>query len=165
MLPLPSDLPVLLTPRLLLRPLGVQDSIDLFAIYGDPEVMRFVGEPPFPEFATVSQMLASVERLLAVGESLEWGLVLRESGHLIGTCGLHSFETGLRQAELGCMLARSHWGRGLMFEALSAVMEYAGELGIRTLLADIEPDNLPSQRLFRRLDFVWQQGTLYRLER
>ncbi|MOA52011.1 Acetyltransferase (GNAT) family protein [compost metagenome] len=110
-------------------------------------------------------MLASVERLLAVGESLEWGLVLRESGHLIGTCGLHSFETGLRQAELGCMLARNHWGRGLMGEALSAVMEYAGELGIRTLLADIEPENLPSQRLFRRMDFVWQQGTLYRLER
>ncbi|MCV3289950.1 GNAT family N-acetyltransferase [Aeromonas media] len=165
MLPLPRELPVLLTPRLLLRPLGVQDSADLFAIYGDPEVMRFVGELPFPELATVSQMLASVERLLAVGESLEWGLVLRESGHLIGTCGLHSFETGLRQAELGCMLARSHWGRGLMFEALSAVMEYAGELGIRTLLADIEPENLPSQRLFRRLDFVWQQGTLYRLER
>ncbi|MGE6150237.1 GNAT family N-acetyltransferase [Aeromonas media] len=165
MLPLPSDLPVLLTPRLLLRPLGVPDSADLFAIYGDPEVMRFVGEPPFPELATVSQMLASVERLLAVGESLEWGLVLRESGHLVGTCGLHSFETGLPQAELGCMLARSHWGRGLMGEALSAVMEYAGELGIHTLLADIEPDNLPSQRLFRRLDFVWQQGTLYRLER
>ncbi|MFM4833846.1 GNAT family N-acetyltransferase [Aeromonas media] len=165
MLPLPSDLPVLLTPRLLLRPLGVQDSVDLFAIYGDPEVMRFVGEPPFPELATVSQMLASVERLLAVGESLEWGLVLRESGHLIGTCGLHSFEAGLPQAEVGCMLARSHWGQGLMFEALSAVTGYAGELGIRTLLADIEPDNLPSQRLFRRLDFVWQQGTLYRLER
>ncbi|MFM4670555.1 GNAT family N-acetyltransferase [Aeromonas media] len=165
MLPLPRELPVLLTPRLLLRPLGVQDSADLFAIYGDPEVMRFVGEPPFPELATVSQMLASVERLLAVGESLEWGLVLRESGHLIGTCGLHSFETGLRQAELGCMLARNHWGRGLMGEALSAVMEYAGELGIRTLLADIEPENLPSQRLFRRMDFVWQQGTLYRLER
>lgn len=170
MLPLPRDLPVLLTPRLLLRPLGVQDSADLFAIYGDPGVMRFVGEPPFPELATVSQMLASVERLLAVGESLEWGLVLRESGHLIGTCGLHSFvadpvQAGLPQAEVGCMLARSHWGQGLMFEALSAVMEYAGELGIRTLLADIEPDNLPSQRLFRRLDFVWQQGTLYRLER
>ena len=170
MLPLPRDLPVLLTPRLLLRPLGVQDSVDLFAIYGDPEVMRFVGEPPFPELATVSQMLASVERLLAVGESLEWGLVLRESGHLIGTCGLHSFvadpvQAGLPQAEVGCMLARSHWGQGLMFEALSAVTGYAGELDIRTLLADIEPDNLPSQRLFRRLDFVWQQGTLYRLER
>ncbi|MFM4651127.1 hypothetical protein [Aeromonas bivalvium] len=36
---------------------------------------------------------------------------------------------------------------------------YAGELGIHTLLADIEPENGPSQRL----DFVWQQDTCYRL--
>ncbi|UBO74364.1 GNAT family N-acetyltransferase [Aeromonas rivuli] len=166
--PLPRELPILLTPRLLLRPLDGRDDTDLFAIYGDPEVMRFVGEPPFPSLATVSQMLASVERLLAAGESLEWGLTLRESGRLIGTCGLHSFtpdpeRIDLRQAELGCMLAHHHWGLGLMDEALGAVMAVARELGIATLLADIEPDNLPSQRLFRRLGFIWQRGTYYRL--
>ena len=160
---LPRELPVLLTPRGRLRPFDGRDAADLFAIYGDPLVMRFVGEPPFPELATVAQMLASVERLLATGASLEWGLVARDRGRLIGTCGLHSFEAAFCQAELGCMLARSHWGQGLMFEALSAVTGYAGELGIRTLLADIEPDNLPSQRLFERLGFIWQQDTSYRL--
>ena len=106
-----------------------------------------------------------VARLLAAGESLEWGVAVREGGRVIGTCGLHSFDEHLCQAEMGCMLARRHWGQGLMGEALTAVMEYAGELGIHTLLADIEPGNLPSQRLLRRLGFVWQQGTLYRLER
>ncbi len=64
---------------------------------------------------------------------------------------------------MGCMLARRHWGQGLMGEALTAVMEYARELGIHTLLADIEPENLPSQRLFGRLGFVWQGETRYRL--
>lgn len=166
--PLPRELPLLLTPRLLLRPLGAQDGADLLAIYGDPEVMRFVGEPPFPDLATVGQMLASVDRLLAEGTSLEWGLTLRESGRLIGTCGLHGFATcaepaGLRQAEVGGMLARSHWGRGLMGEALLALMALARTLGIRILLADIEPENEPSQRLFRRLGFVWQRDTYYQL--
>jgi len=162
---LPRTLPLLSTRRLLLRPLTPQDDADLFAIYGDPEVMRFVGEPPFPEPATVSQMLASVARLLAGGESLEWGLELRGSGRLVGTCGLHSFAggAGLCQAEVGCMLARSHWGEGWMAEALTALIAYARQLGIATLLADIEPDNLPSQRLFGRLGFVWQQATCYRL--
>lgn len=165
LLPLPRTLPSLSTPRLLLRALDAGDSAELFAIYGDSEVMRFVGEPPFPSLATVAQMLASVERLLAAGESLEWGLVARDSGRLIGTCGLHSFanEAGLRQAEVGCMLARSHWGEGRMAEALTALIAYARQLGITTLLADIEPDNLPSQRLFRRLGFVWQQASCYRL--
>ncbi|MCR6739320.1 GNAT family N-acetyltransferase [Aeromonas dhakensis] len=163
--PLPRTLPSLSTPRLLLRTLDAKDSADLFAIYGDPLVMRFVGEPPFPSLATVAQMLASVERLLAAGESLEWGLVARDSERLIGTCGLHSFanEAGLRQAEVGCMLARRHWGEGWMAEALTALIAYARQLGLATLLADIEPDNLPSQRLFRRLGFVWQQDGCYRL--
>ncbi|MCR3903995.1 GNAT family N-acetyltransferase [Aeromonas hydrophila] len=145
--PLPRTLPSLSTPRLLLRAFDAGDSAELFAIYGDSEVMRFVGEPPFPSLATVAQMLAS------------------DSGRLIGTCGLHSFasETGLRQAEVGCMLARSHWGEGWMAEALTALIAYARQLGIATLVADIEPDNLPSQRLFRRLGFVWQQATCYRL--
>ncbi len=160
---LPRTLPSLSTPRLQLRAFDAEDSADLFAIYGDPLVMRFVGEPPFPSLATVAQMLASVARLQAAGESLEWGLVARDSGRLIGTCGLHSFanEAGLRQAEVGCMLARSHWGEGWMAEALTALIAYARQLGIATLVADIEPDNLPSQRLFRRLGFVWQQATCY----
>ena len=160
---LPRELPVLLTPRGRLRPFDGRDAADLFAIYGDPEVMRFVGEPPFPEPATVGLMLTSVARLLAAGESLEWGVAVREGGRVIGTCGLHSFDEHLCQAEMGCMLARRHWGQGLMGEALTAVMEYAGELGIHTLLADIEPENLPSQRLFGRLGFVWQGETRYRL--
>ncbi len=63
--PLPRTLPSLSTPRLLLRAFDAGDSADLFAIYGDSEVMRFVGEPPFPSLATVAQMLASVARLLA----------------------------------------------------------------------------------------------------
>ncbi|MGY6039249.1 GNAT family N-acetyltransferase [Aeromonas sp. AE23HZ002T15] len=164
MQPLPCELPLLLTPRLLLRPLNGQDSADLFAIYGDPAVMRFVGEPPFPELATVAQMLASVECLLAAGESLEWGLVALGSKRLVGTCGLHSFEGDLHQAEVGCMLARHHWGQGLMGEALGALMGFARELGLTTLQADIAPENLPSQRLFRRLGFVWQQDTYYQLK-
>ncbi|WP_246876907.1 GNAT family N-acetyltransferase [Aeromonas sp. SrichE-2G] len=160
---LPRTLPLLSTRRLLLRPLTPQDGADLFAIYGDPEVMRFVGEPPFPEPATVGLMLASVARMLAAGESLEWGVTAREGGRVIGTCGLHSFDEHLCQAEMGCMLARRHWGQGLMGEALTAVMGYAREIGIHSLLADIEPQNLPSQRLFGRLGFVWQGETRYRL--
>lgn len=49
-----------------------------------------------------------------------------------------------------------------MAEALTALIAYARQLGFATLVADIEPDNLPSQRLFERLGFVWQQDGCYR---
>jgi RimJ/RimL family protein N-acetyltransferase len=141
------------------------DMPALFAIYGDPEVMRYAGDEPFPDEATVVVMLRSVARLLATGESLEWAAVERASGQLVGTCGLHGFDEATDGAEVGCLLARAAWGRGLMGEALLTLFRYAqDELGVRLLLADIDAPNLRSIRLFIGLGFVHTQGTLYERE-
>ena len=109
MKPRPTELPTLETERLLLRAMRADDAPALFAIYGDPEVMRYAGDEPFPDQITVGVMLRSVARLLAAGESLEWAV--KATGQLVGTCGLHSFDEGHDAAEVGCMLARSAWGR------------------------------------------------------
>lgn len=159
---LPAELPTLHTPRLALRALHAGDAPALFAIYGDAEVMRFASDPPFAEPATVQTMLASVARLLLEGESLEWGLVERDGGALVGTCGLHSFESHAGSAEVGCLLARHAWGRGLMREALAAVIEEArGPLGLAQLRADVDGANLRSIQLFSSLGFQPVEGTLY----
>lgn len=162
MKPRPTELPTLETERLLLRPMRQEDAPALFAIYGDPEVMRFAGDEPFPDEATVAVMLRSVARLLAAGESLEWAVVERSSGRLVGTCGLHGFDEAAEAAEVGCLLARAAWGRGLMREALPALFRYAqDELGVRLLLADIDAPNLRSIRLFTALGFVHSRDVLY----
>jgi [ribosomal protein S5]-alanine N-acetyltransferase len=159
---LPTELPTLHTPRLTLRALNAGDAPALFAIYGDAEVMRFASDPPFAEPATVQTMLASVARLLQQGESLEWGVVELDGGALVGTCGLHSFESLAGSAEVGCLLARRAWGRGLMHEALGAVIEEArGPLGLARLRADIDAANLRSIRLFTHLGFQPVEGSLY----
>jgi RimJ/RimL family protein N-acetyltransferase len=162
MKPHPTELPTLETERLLLRPMREGDTPALFAIYGDPEVIRYAGDEPFPDEATVSVMLRSVARLLAAGESLEWALVEKASGQLVGTCGLHSFDEEHDAAEVGCMLARAAWGRGVMQEALPALFGYAQDmLGVRLLRADIDAPNLRSVRLFERLGFAHTHTTIY----
>jgi RimJ/RimL family protein N-acetyltransferase len=159
---LPTELPTLHTPRLSLRALDTRDLPALFAISGDAEVMRFASDPLFAEPATVQTMLASVASLLQQGESLEWGMVERQTGALIGTCGLHSFEPQARRAEVGCLLARRVWGRGLMREALGAIIDEArGPLGLTRLRADIDGANLRSIRLFTHLGFEPVGGILY----
>ena len=47
------------------------DVGDLFCIYGDAETMRFASDDVFPQQDTVLEMLASVERRLADGTSIE----------------------------------------------------------------------------------------------
>jgi ribosomal-protein-alanine N-acetyltransferase len=161
----PTELPTLETQRLLLRPMHQEDTPALFAIYGDPEVMRYAGDGPFSDEATVATMLRSVARLLAAGKSLEWAVVERAAGQLVGTCGLHSFDEEADVAEVGCLLMQAAWGRGLMREALTVLFRYAqDELKVRLLRADIDLSNLRSIRLFEVLGFVYTRETWYERE-
>ena len=158
----PTRLPVIDTERLRLRALHGGDVEALFAIYGDAEVMRFASEPQFDEPATVLAMLQSVERLLANGSSLEWGVEQRSDQRLVGTCGLHSFALDGTSAEIGCLLARASWGQGLMREALAALCGYAQHgLRLASLRADIDASNTRSIRLFEALGFREASGSFY----
>lgn len=147
--------PILRTPRLVLRALTTADRADLFAIYGDAEVMVFTSDPAFPDLSYIDQMLASVARLFAERVSLEWGISLLPEGRIIGTCGLHSFDTEQQGAEIGCILGRAYWGQGLMREALSAVIAFGfARFDLQMLKADIDAPNVRSLALFQRLGFT-----------
>lgn len=151
---LPSVLPVLQGPRLILRAMDEGDAEALFSVYGDPLVMQYADEDPFPDPATVGRMLDSVRRLLASGISLEWALVLREGNALVGTCGLHSFDQPARAAEVGCLLRRTAWGHGYMAEAIALLEDYARDaLRLKRLRADVAAGNARAHSLFRKLGF------------
>lgn len=146
---------VLHTPRLALRFLEPSDGVALFALFSDPEAMRFWSSAPWRD---VSQAEASVAETLddyASGKRLRLGVALRESGELIGTCTLYAFDHGNRRCDVGYMLSRAHWGHGYMPEAVAAVIGHAfGALGLRRIEADIDPRNTASARLLQGLHFV-----------
>lgn len=151
---LPTVLPVLRGRRLDLRSMDERDAAALLDIYGDPLVMRYTDEDPFPDLATIGAMLGSVRSLLATGESLEWAIVLHEGEVLVGTCGLHSFDQMADAAEVGCLLRRSAWGAGYMTEAVGLLAGFArDELRLRRLRADVAPENARAQGLFKRLGY------------
>lgn len=151
----PQVFPMLESSRLILCNISRDDAHDLFAIYGDPEVMRFTDELPFPELRTVDTMLASMQRLFDSQIALEWAVKLKDGGRVIGTIGLHSFDVQEGSAEVGCLLSRSSWGYGYMREAVSCLMSYAANsLDIRRLHADVHPENVRAVRLFPALGFV-----------
>lgn len=149
----PESLPKIQSQRLVLREMADDDAAALLAIYGDPLVMRYTDEAPFTDLTTVSVMLASVRKLLASGESLEWAIIERDTNQLIGTCGLHSFDGG--QAEVGCLLKQTAWGQGYMAEAITLLTRYArDDLGLTGLIADVAPANERAQRLFHKLGYL-----------
>ncbi|MEK2122670.1 hypothetical protein WOC09_23865 [Vibrio parahaemolyticus] len=52
----------------------MEDSDDLFEIYGDVQTMEFASDPVFPSKDLIFQMLESVVQLEKSGESLEWAV-------------------------------------------------------------------------------------------
>lgn len=151
--------PILPGSRVRLRPVAVHDVDPWFAIASDPVTMRYWSCPPY---ADREQARAKIEELRATGEngeSLPWAIA-DDADTLIGMVTLHRIDSENGRAEIGYLLARPLWGRGLATEAASLAIDHAfGPLGLRRLEADIDPRNTGSARLLERLGFV-REGLL-----
>ena len=142
------------TQRLLLRPLRESDAADLLAIYGDPQVTRFLSRPPWTELAQAEVSIAQDRAALPRGEFVRLGIELPVERRIVGICALFNFMSASRRAELGYCLAADTWGKGYVSEALGALVDYGFEtLKLNRLEADIDPLNAASKRVLERLGF------------
>lgn len=140
------------TARLLLRPMEPGDVDALLGIFGDPGVMAVFGVGPFDR----TQMLRWVQRNLAHQDAHGYGLfaiLRRDSGLLIGDCGLeHMIVGGRAEVELGYDIRRDHWNHGYATEAATAVRDYAFvTLGLHRVISLIRTDNAPSRRVAEKI--------------
>lgn len=138
--------PTLLTARLLLRPIEAADAVALFPLFSDDQTMRWWSSAPF---ATITDFAA----WLAQEEGVAWAICLE--GRPIGRVVLRERRAGV--AELGYLLAREQWGRGLAREAIAAVIDHGfGPLGLRRIFADTDPENAASVGVMAALGFVFE---------
>ena len=123
------ELPELETERLLLRKLRMTDAQDMYEYSRDPEVARHVLWDAHTSVSESRGYLRYALRQYRQDQPASWGIELKETGAIIGTIGFMWIQDDNRAAEVGYSLARAQWGRGIMTEALEAVIEY----GFRTL--------------------------------
>ncbi len=144
--------PEIVTERLLLTPLALEDADALFAYRSLPEVTRFqTWEPTAPgDAAEFVRALAGVE-FDTPDTWFQLGIRDRESGRLIGDLGVRFLEDG-RQVEIGFTLDPAFQGRGLATEAVTALLDHLfGSLGKHRVIASVDPRNEASIRLLERV--------------
>lgn len=149
-----KTLPIITTPRVVLRWISEEDIDSLYEIFSSPQVMRYWSSAPLPD----REAAADLQREIAEGNEsetmLKWGLALRDSDTVIGTTTLFNLSLDNGRAELGYAMAHAHWGRGYMNEALTALVSHAFEvMELRRLEADVDPRNAASIRTLERLGF------------
>ena len=146
--------PTINTSRLSLRAISAEDVDDFYAVYSNPEVMRYWSTPPLTNKEAASKLINEILEDVERHEILKWGIALRADDKLIGSVTLFHLDFTHRRAEIGYAQGRAYWGNGYMQEALRAVLNYAFEtLNLHRIEADVDPRNDGSVRTLERLGF------------
>jgi RimJ/RimL family protein N-acetyltransferase len=123
------------TERLVIRPLELTDAEDL----GEPEEW-------------IREKIDRYER--DDGMSL-WAAVERESGRAVALAGLQWEQIdGLRELDIGCVVAADAQQRGYGTEASVAILDAAFAAGFERITAMTGPNNAPAQRVLEKLEFT-----------
>ena len=140
--------PVVVTERLLLRPMTADDLDDLLGIFGDPAVMVAFRESPLDREQVRRWLERNLEHQRTHGYGL-FAVCLKSNRRLIGDCGLELMQIADEQvAELGYDFRKDHWNQGYATEAACAVRDFAfGSLGLLRLVSLIQPGNPASERV------------------
>ena len=145
--------PQLRGKRARLRGPTVDDTDDLFALFSDPEVMRYWSRAPMRERGEAEGLIGEMREAFERRELINW-VVADHEDRVIGTCTLFHFDPRHRRAEVGYALRSDHWGRGLASEAVSLAIDWAlRTLDLHRVEADIDPRNEASRRVLERLGF------------
>ncbi|MFD1939578.1 MULTISPECIES: GNAT family N-acetyltransferase [Nonomuraea] len=145
------------TERLAFREMTADDLDDMAAMLGDPEVMRYYPAPKTREEA--GSWIEWNQRLYReYGHGL-WLLTLRDTGEFAGNCGLTPQKVGNDiHIEVGYQLPARLHGQGLATEAATACRDFARDvLGLDQLIAIINPNNVPSQRVAEKIDLTFER--------
>lgn len=157
----------LCTPRLVLRPLSLDDTVSVVRICAPKEVAMNTLSVAHPYTLTDAEaFLGRITESMEKRETYCWAITIPtpswEPGKHIGTIGLHcNWEH--RHAEVGYTIGRPDWGKGYATESLRAVIAFAfARTPLVRLHAGYYTRNPASGRVLEKCGFV-QEGTRPRM--
>ena len=145
------------TPRLLLRAFREEDAADFFSYASVPGVGEMAGWKHHERLEDTRRVLG-----MFLTEKNVFALVHKEDGRVIGSLGLHVADTqgtpyeDKRCKEIGYVLSKAYWGKGLMPEAVGEVIRYCfEELGAELLTVGHFEGNEQSRRVIEKCGFTF----------
>ncbi|HLP19098.1 MAG TPA: GNAT family N-acetyltransferase [Chitinophagales bacterium] len=159
-----TPFPVLTTERLVLRQLEASDAPALSELRSIESVNLYVDRPKTLSVGEAQARIETLNNYLDTGSAINWVICLKGNSQLIGTVCFFNFNNQHNSAELGYELHPHHQGKGIMAEAIAAVIDYAvNTMQVQMLEAVIHPDNEKSLNLARRFKFVRNEAAKERI--
>ena len=152
-----SSLPDFETERIVLRRIQRSDAKDIYEFSSDPEVSKWLLWSPHPSLEYSKRFTDAVISGYKDQTYFEYAIVLKESSKVIGTCGFAKIDEENLSAELGYVVSRGYWGKGIAPEAASVMIRIAFEnLGLSRVYARYMIENESSKRVMEKLGMRYE---------
>ena len=154
------------TPRLILRKALREDAQPMFRNWAsDPDVTKYLTWPTHGSVAISEMVIDSWLGDYEKENYYQWMIVLKELGEPIGSISVVRQNERVEEAEIGYCIGSRWWNKGLVSEALAAVIEYLfEEVGMNRIAARHDPNNPNSGRVMRKCGMEYE-GTLRAADR
>ena len=147
------------TERLILREMTPDDAQFAFELNSNPEVLLYTGDDPFDSVEQASEFLENYSDYQRNGFG-RWGVVLKETGKLIGWCGLKR-DRETQEVDLGYRFFQESWNKGFATEASIACLEIGkNRFGLERIVARARKENPASYKVMEKLGFSFEKEYL-----
>ena len=148
--------PILKSPRLRLRQITPADAAQLFDLYDDPQVAKYLDIEPLQSLEQAHDLVKAYLEGFHQGHNLYWAITLPPSDQLLGTVGFYFLPDG-ESAELDFELLPYHWNQGISSEAVKLAVDFAlDDLKLQHIEAYVVEANPASIRVLEKLGFNFE---------
>ncbi|HLA06330.1 MAG TPA: GNAT family N-acetyltransferase [Anaerolineales bacterium] len=150
---------ILQTKRLLLRHQVIEDLDDLWALYCNPKITKYIPDAPRSREEAKEELEGHMHGHPKHPELGLWATIHKETGRFIGRCGLLPWTIdGQYDVEVAYTIAQEYWGQGLATEGALGIRDYAfDKLRLVRLICLIDPENIASQRVAEKMGMTLEK--------
>ncbi|WP_105167838.1 GNAT family N-acetyltransferase [Pseudoalteromonas sp. T1lg23B] len=152
------EFPELETSRLALNKLSKDDTPALFEIFSDKSVVKYYDIDAHKSEEQSSALIDFFNSRFDEKVGIRWAIREKNTGQLIGTCGLNAINSKMKNAGIGYELSPKYWGLGFTTEALRKIIGLAFSkespfCELYRIQADTMIDNVASEAVLKKLGF------------
>ena len=151
-----KKLPVIITPRFILREIEELDASDMFEYSHLPYVGPNAGWQPHCSVSETRAIIKLFQGKKKYGQLGVFAIVIKETGKMVGTVELHTYVEG-HKADLGYTVNPAYWGKGVAVEVSKYIVAWGFEtLGLKRIEASAFTSNHQSKRVCEKLGFRYE---------
>jgi [ribosomal protein S5]-alanine N-acetyltransferase len=150
-----ATFPILITERLTLRRLSIDDHQYIFDLRSDPEINKFLNRQLCKTNEDAKNFISKVNENIEKGGTYYWAISLTDVKQLVGTICLFDFSSEKNSCEIGYELMMKFQGQGIMQEAVKTVIDFVFQtLKFKKILAFTHYENQHSTNLLLKFNFL-----------